>query len=115
VVLPTDGTLRISYSALWKETVLDAAGAAIFIGANQLKAMQINGAPAVQEADLGSTSGVNFYVPLRTLEGGMSSLGGALTADSTTVTTGLPVSVCEVEAAAGTYTCRSSSRRRRGR
>jgi hypothetical protein len=37
VVLATNGKLRIGYSALWRESVLNAARAAIFIGANQLQ------------------------------------------------------------------------------
>lgn len=37
VVLPTDGIICISYQAMWKESVSNAARAAIFLGANQIK------------------------------------------------------------------------------
>lgn len=54
VVVPANGIMRIGFRASWKESVENAARAAIFIGSNQLKIAQPNVAnPAVQEAGIG--------------------------------------------------------------
>jgi hypothetical protein len=106
VVVPTNGRIRIGYSALWKESVLNAARAAIFLGAVQLKVPQANGAPVVQEAATSASSG-DDYVSLSSSAIGLASQGGgaALTVDSSFVTTGqLLTGVAELWAAAGTYT-----------
>lgn len=37
IVLPTDGLIAVAYSAMWQESVANAARAAIFIGSNQIR------------------------------------------------------------------------------
>jgi hypothetical protein len=111
IVLPTDGLIFVGYHALWKESVDNAARAALFIGSNQLKVAVENGAPTAQEAALNASSGVGFYVPLASAPVGLLGVaGGALTVNSSLVTTGLAVvdglangGVCAIWAAAGTY------------
>jgi hypothetical protein len=44
VTLATDGLLKILYQATWQESIAGAAGAAIFIGSNQLQAYNEGGA-----------------------------------------------------------------------
>lgn len=114
VVLPTNGLIAIAYQARWQESVLGAARAAIFIGANQLKTV-VGGttAPVVQEADIGYTAGANFSLSTH-----LSGLVGINTSGYTgDVTTGQIVGMkidttdstgswggfCLVFAAAGTY------------
>jgi hypothetical protein len=106
VVLPTDGLIAVAYHATWAESVQDAASAAIFIGANQLKIAQAGSAvPVVQGAGHGNTA--TQHQPLYTVEGGLS--GATATAGFADVTTGqalgqsLVGGPCYVFAAAGTY------------
>src|SRR4051812_48257416 len=49
VVVPVNGLLFVAFTALWKESVLKAGRAAIFIGANQLQ-FPINSGPIAQAA-----------------------------------------------------------------
>lgn len=57
VVLPTDGLLRVYYNATWSESVTNAARAAIFVGANQIKRWSDGAnAPAVLEAFIGTNA-----------------------------------------------------------
>lgn len=76
VVLPTDGLIRVAYSALWKESNLGAARAAIFVGANQLKvdAPGEAGAAVIEAAALGFPSGPNVYSGLKSCPVGL--IGG---------------------------------------
>lgn len=120
VVLPENGLIAIGYQASWKYTKEEVAGsrcnAAIFIGANQLRAAIGGGNPAVQEASIGSE--VNHFRPLSScaygLVGGRASGAG----DEAQVTTGQAIGIqgesswgerpimggfCYVFAAAGTY------------
>lgn len=111
VVLPTDGLIYIWYTALWFDTVASAARAAIFIGANQLRAYSVGGGgPIPQETvldtanrtalfntgthglDSGDTPIANLAAPVTTGQ----ILGGTRTLD---VRSG----ACVVYAAAGTY------------
>lgn len=84
IVLPTDGLLLIGYQALWKSDAgANDAGAAIFLGANQLKVQRsAAAAPAVQEVALPGTS----YSPLFTTPAGLASY--AMSLDASQVTTG---------------------------
>lgn len=75
VVLPTDGLIVVSYQALWKQSVLGAARATIFIGSNQAKLAGLNAVPSAQECQLGSGGSANFYAPLHT---GMGAAGVGL-------------------------------------
>lgn len=110
VVLPTNGLILIGYNATWKQSVKEAAKAAIFIGANQLKTSNIP-SPTVQEATCpGSVSGggefTNTFVSLGTQAAGLLSSSATAEAYTGDVTTGQIVgrSGCaEVFAAAGTY------------
>ncbi|HZA18974.1 MAG TPA: hypothetical protein VE645_19190 [Pseudonocardiaceae bacterium] len=114
VVLPTNGRLYIGYQAMWKESVVLAGKAAIFIGPTQLKvASSSAAAPAVQEAENGGGGSANIYKPLASGGPGLSSSGDTATVYTGDVTTGQilghggtnPVyGECIVFAAAGTYT-----------
>ncbi len=107
VVLPTDGLIVVGYQALWQESVVGAARAAIFVAANQLKTGSAGGAPVVNEAQIGNTA--NLDTPLSTSSLGIQS-SAAVTANSTDVTTGQTLGnagaggLCYIFAAAGTYT-----------
>lgn len=85
VVVPANGLLRISFSALVKTEGPGAAQIAVFIGANQLKIPHPNGAAEVQAAWIAAASG--FWTPLVSGPAGLAcaSVGAA---DSTLVTTG---------------------------
>lgn len=111
IVLPTDGLIHIGYLAQWKESVLGAARAAIFIGANQLmKANGAYGGPSVQEAALTSATGL-YFASLSTSPGlglqGTAAFTGDVGADATTGQVlsygGNIGGVCTIFAAAGTY------------
>lgn len=111
VVLPGDGLIVVLFKALWKESVADAARAAIFVGANQLKTGPQSagiGAPTVQEAGP-QGSQLNTYHGLSSGAGGLGTNSGGAVGDD--VTTGQTVSLgaspggpCYIFAAAGTYT-----------
>ena len=114
IVLTTDGLIAIIYRAAWQESVNAAARAAIFIGANQLKASQVGtAAPFLQETAL--AGGVNKDSPLATGVSGLQGDGpptNAYTGDVTTgmltgTYTGSPTTAhfgpCYVFVAAGTY------------
>lgn len=116
VVVPTDGLLFVSYRAMWKESSVTDARAAIFLGANQMTTwVTASATNVVQEADLGGT--INTYGALastpRGLVGDWSSAGGipvpattgqaiGVTAN-TTDTTDFFGGVCVLEPDAGTY------------
>lgn len=112
VVLPTDGLIAISYQAMWKESVIDAARVAIFVGANQLKRPSTGTVPVVQDAGMTGIGTANVYNLVAASHKGLVSaassagytgdvttgqiMGGATSADQF----GGP---CYVFAAAGTY------------
>lgn len=105
VVLPTDGLLHMMFRADWKETVANAARAAIFLDGIQLRKVEY-AATAVDEVALG-VGASGLYTNLRTVAG----VGLADPADANpgyaghNVTTGLRhADFITVEAAAGTYT-----------
>lgn len=92
VTLPTDGLISIVYKAQWSESVLNAARAAIFIGATQLKVPAVGGAGAgavsVQEAHINAATANNGAI-LSSTPFGLVSLtqasgSGAFGADVTT-------------------------------
>jgi len=106
VVLPTNGLIVVAFQAIWQNTVAANARAAIFIGANQLKAGIGTGAPTVQEVS-GPTE-TNDDALLASSFAGLLSVGGA--GATTEVTTGQIVGAQSgnggfvvVFAAAGTY------------
>lgn len=70
VVMPTDGLIFIAYMAKWKESVSNAARAAIFLGANQLK---VSSASQVspQLLDAPCPAAINNYVSLYTSSRGL--------------------------------------------
>jgi hypothetical protein len=92
VVLPEGGQIIIGYQALWKESVAGTARAAIFLGANQLKAPRLQNTPGVSEAGTGATSTTGKYGVLGSMTLG---LGGsnlqAAGEDMGLVTTGMPI------------------------
>jgi hypothetical protein len=101
LVLPTDGLIFVSYQATWQESVLGAARAAIFIGANQLKTWLTGAAPAAQETQVANV-GAATDTPLITIPQGLNSSGNA--AYTGDVTTGQSIGVTgPIKAAAGTY------------
>ena len=134
IVLPTDGLIFVAYQATWKETVSNAATAAIFIGSSQLASAHPDAGAAVPNqfctASLASYgAGVGRWAPLSSYALGLVSYSGAGSYSSAhadyagDVTTGqaigggIPINiagagspryvaggVCQVFAAAGTYT-----------
>lgn len=106
VVLPSNGLIVVGYQAIWQNSTAGNGRAAIFIGANQLKAASATGAAAVQEA-LGSAT-INDDDPLATTSLGLATSAGAGAA--TEVTTGQVLGTASfggptyVFASAGTYT-----------
>lgn len=107
VTLPEKGLINIWFQGMWKETNSNAGQAAIFIGANQLKAA--SGTATAPEAQKAVCQGTNVYCPLSSSEPGLLSgaAGAGYTGD---VTTGQAIAtaeasggVCAVFAAAGTY------------
>jgi hypothetical protein len=113
IVLPTDGLIAVAFTGTWQWTVGGgAARAAIFVGANQLKATSnAGGAPGVQE--IAGSNGVNVDESFTSSPGGLvgqsSQTGGAYPGDATTGQvvglqfTTLPGGPCLIFAAAGTY------------
>jgi len=108
IVLPTNGLIAVAYQAMWFESVSNAARAAIFVGANQLKIASVAGAPVVTEAQTGGAVGTS--TPLHTHGGGIISENAS--SAITEVTTGQVVGggagvtqngICYIFAAAGTY------------
>lgn len=85
VVVPAGAQVRIAYQALWKSFNNNAADAAIFIGANQLKIAKSATNPVVQQV---STTG-SFFRPLHTQARGLMTDTGTVSSDTgVSVTTG---------------------------
>lgn len=111
VTIPEGFQLAVSYMATWRESVVGAARAAIFIAGNQLKAASTLGvAPVVQEASIGKTSGTNAL--LTSMTAGLSGSEAQATAYPGNVTTGQVIGVstelarygfCFIDIPAGTY------------
>lgn len=78
IIVPDGGLLRIAYRAMWKEAVLGAARAAIFIGTDQLKTYRSGQAnPEIQEAEAAtpaSGEATDTYRPLRAFDLGLAGL-----------------------------------------
>lgn len=86
VTLPGSSLIAVAYQAVWKESVAEAARAALFIGANQLKiASAGGGGPFTQSAATG-TSAANVLRSLAMTAGGLVS--GPGTGVGEDVTTG---------------------------
>jgi hypothetical protein len=118
IVLPEDGFLVVLFSAVWWESVNDAARASIFIGANQLKVNKQGTGQVIQEA--GIEGNPNIETALTSYPGGLrGSLGSNASGDFTPeITTGQAIAIvqsdeaqnteamggpCYIFAAAGTY------------
>ncbi len=56
VVWPANGLLRIGYSAVWSESVVNTSRAAIFIGANQLVYSIDGKQPSIEDAAIGGAN-----------------------------------------------------------
>jgi hypothetical protein len=89
IVLPTDGWMVVAVQATWQESVVGAARAAIFIGANQIKIAQDGtAAPVTTAAAMSSTLNPNTDTVLSSYVGGLvgapSDGGVAYTGDVTT-------------------------------
>ena len=109
VVVPANGQLIVDYRALWKLTGAGSGGdasVAIFVGADQLKAMSSDYAPGAASNTL-PWSGDNYgllYTSADTASG-LSDLESH-SSDSSTTTTAVrwgPASPAVIEVAAGTY------------
>jgi hypothetical protein len=98
VLLPENGLIAVAYQASWVESVSEAARAAIFVGANQLKIATPKG-PATQAAAIG-TGGRLEARPLSTFYAGLVGTLDAATGASSDVTTGQVVAV-DTEGASG--------------
>lgn len=110
VILSTNGLIHVLYQAQWKESVNNAARAAIFLGATQLYSQgATGGSPAVAETGCGGDA--NVYAALVSAPGlGLLSAATAGVAVGDPVTTGQVVGtgtsgggLCSIFAAAGTY------------
>lgn len=99
VVVPEDSLLFIGYRALWKASVSNAARAAIFLGANQLKTVTSTGAPTVDDA--GANVGTDFEW-LLTGTAGLTSEGAPTDASSVVTGMAIPI-ITTVEIEPGTY------------
>lgn len=92
IVMPTDGLIFVAYQAMWKSTVAGMQSqAAIFLGANQLKAAVSAAAPTTQSAGFDASGGgaAGFYTNLHSSAVGLSSDDSRLSTSSTApVTTG---------------------------
>lgn len=131
ILLPANGLIEVVYDAIWQESVLGAARAAIFLGSNQLKARaaNINTGPLVQEAatqgnaaaldtplgtiaiglasgQTGPSQGVGTDVTTGQAIGGMGSNNASFyTGTANWLAAQMPVGgSCLIKAAAGTYT-----------
>ena len=122
VVLPSAGLIFVVYHALWQESVVGAARAAIFVESTQLNTASIDSAAAAQEARTNVSSGTGKNLPLISCPGGlMSNPNTGAFAPSSNATESLPQiaggvdpriagysfqpygGVCAIMAAAGTY------------
>jgi hypothetical protein len=105
VVLPTDGLLRISYQALWRNSVASTGLAAVFVGATQPSVATGVGAPVVQAAFGASTA---FWATLASTPGGLSGVDAKVADESQVGTQIVGTSIAaggwfEIFAPAGTY------------
>lgn len=129
IVLPSDGLIFVLYSALWKSTVAGSQStAALFLGANQIKATSTGFGVATQYAAYDASGGgaAGYYTPLQTSAYGLVSVNTTNSVDAgAPVTTGQVIGgfggtssavtsgaltqstnhagVCMIYAAAGTY------------
>lgn len=120
LVLPTSGLIRVRYQALWKETVVGNAKAALFLGANQLKSGGKNNTyPKVDPAEAALNTNSNQYAALASSYLGLASTSAEDTLSPVTTgqsvgvfegtnigsggAAGLATGICEIFAAAGTY------------
>lgn len=73
VVIPARGLCRVTFQAMWKESVAGSARAAIFLGSNQLKVQSEPNQAAVTTAAriIANSTG---YTPLFTASGGLYSV-----------------------------------------
>lgn len=83
VIVPTNGIVRIGFQGMWKESVQAAGRAAVFIGANQIKAASPNG-PQTVAAKRTSGSAGNYAILCSFAGGLLSSDDGTYTGDVTT-------------------------------
>lgn len=103
VNVPADSLLRIVFFALVKCSVNNAGRVGLFIGGNQLKAVDGDGAPAVQEVDPSEAGGTDFtdYGTVYTTSSGLVAIQAS--GDASLVTTGLAIGEIVVPVAAGSY------------
>lgn len=96
LVVPTEGIIVVQFTALWKVTG-GTGFAAIFIGANQLKAAtNAGGAAAIQDTQ--TTNG--FVSTIQSTGQGLSNNSGTVASDSTNVTTGQAINAGATTSAA---------------
>jgi hypothetical protein len=114
IVLPTDGFIAVMYQAAWQESVKNAARAALFLGANQVKAQSSfagpsGQGPSVVEAAINSPTNLNIAVPLFSTQVGLMSMDASAGASiSANVVTGQVIGGIAPDAAV-TYSAGTSA------
>jgi len=109
VVLPENGLILVGYQAVGKSSVAEAGKAAIFLGANQLKAYKTGAAnPEIQEDTITGSGETTFRAIFTSQVGLQSSIAAASGAPVTTgqilgAQSGNASGVCVIFAAAATY------------
>jgi hypothetical protein len=112
IIVPTDGLLVVGFAGLWKVSAASTMGAALFIGANQLKNLNTasGGAPILAEGT-NTTAGATSYGFMHSGRQGIG-VGSAPATDTTLVNTGMILyepttstdgGLCYISVAAGTY------------
>lgn len=113
VVLPSNGLLAVGFFALWKAGAAATCSAAIFLGANQLRAPSLTAPAAVGVQEVSKVAAAaTGYGNIETTEYGLEGSLMTAGADESIVTTGLVLNdaghtldggICYIWAAAGTY------------
>lgn len=103
VVLPENGLIVIGYRSIWKSSVSNAGRAAIFLGANQLKA---TGSTAPEVVEASASSGTSFSTLASSPTAGLTaaSVGTSFVTTGQILANGSGTGLCVIFAAAGTYT-----------
>lgn len=111
IVLPSNGIIAVAFQGMFKSSVGSAGRAAIFIGANQLKAA-VTSSAAPLEQECSTISSADVYKTFSSSTVGLNSASGGTAYTGPDVTTGQVITrdssgllggPCFLFAAAGTY------------